>query len=340
MHNYWLHIKLNSLKLGLISGFIGYFVQTNAQDAHFSLQNSAPLLCNPALAGNSNSNHLILSSRTQWRAVPAPFNTLYASIDLLLASQSNWKFIGGFDAMNDRSGDPTLIKNGVNFYFGTKVKTSNLTALSAAVGIGYQQSSLKPENGKWASQFNGFEYDPTALSGEIFATTQLSHITSSAGLLFNYSTNMDRGIVQSKKEFKIGIAGYNLNQPENSFFEMDDIRLPIRFSVFSSAEFALKGKTSSILPFLNYQRQGNFQEFIVGSAIKYNLKDPKMYSNKTEELSWGYGLYWRLKDAVIVKIMLDWSSFSLALGYDVNISSLHSVSDFRGGLEFAINYRW
>ncbi len=308
------------------------------QDIHFSLTDLAPLQLNPAMAGVSTQLHATLHSRTQWRAVPATINTLYASADFRFKSNSNWKLIGGIDAYNDKSGEPTLFTNGINFYGGSKIKIGSNTSLSAALSVGFRQISIRPENGLWGSQFNGTEYDKNINSGEVFSTLQLSGMTSSAGVVFNYSNSQGRRVIQTKKEFQFGLGAYHLNRPDNTFLSAGTDHLPIRFTAFTKGEFAIKGKKSAIMPAIYYQRQGKFQEIIFGTSVKYLVRNPSQYTYFSPKFNLGWGLFYRLNDALIIKSFIDWSDFSIALAYDINSSLLRTSSNLRGALEFTLRY--
>lgn len=338
MKSLLIHIVHSAFQKSVLILVFGLCQFVFAQDIHFSLTELAPLQLNPAMAGVSTKVHATLNSRTQWRAVPAPFNTLYASVDLGFKSNSNWKLLAGFDAYNDRSGEPTLITNGINFYGGSKVKTGLNSSISAALSVGFKQVSIQPGNGKWGSQFNGVEYDGNLNSGEDFAIFELAGMTSAAGVVFNYSTNQGRRIVQTKKEFCFGLGAYHLNRPSNSFLNLGDDRLPVRFTAFSNGEFAFQGKKTILMPGIYYQRQGKFQEIVFGSSVKYQLRNPSQYTHLTNKLNIGWGLFYRMYDALIVKSFIDWADYSLALSYDVNSSLLTSSTGLRGGFEFAFIY--
>jgi type IX secretion system PorP/SprF family membrane protein len=311
----------------------------HAQDIHFSQPELAPLQLNPALAGSQNNVSGSLVSRTQWRAVPAPFNTVYAGADFKTNNASNWKFIAGLDAYNDRSGEPTLITNAFNAYAGSRVRLGPNTSLSAALGFGFRQLSTRPESGQWASQFNGEFYDGSLNSGEQFSRLQVGGINSSAGMLFQYTTDSrERKVIQSKKEFRFGLAAYNLNRPANAFLNGGDNRLPFRFTVFANSEFGVKGKKSSYMPAFYYQRQGKLQEFVFGLSIKYRVRNASQYTYYVRQFNLGWGVFCRTKDALIAKAFMDWGDFTLGVSYDINSSLLRESTNLRGGIEFALRY--
>jgi hypothetical protein len=50
------------------------------------------------------------------------------------------------------------------------------------------------------------------------------------------------------------------------------------------------------------------------------------------------GLYGRLKDAMVAKVMFEYDQFMAGFGYDINISSLTEVSRARGGFELFLRF--
>ena len=80
--------------------------------------------------------------------------------------------------------------------------------------------------------------------------------------------------------------------------------------------------------------QGYAQETIGGATYSYKLgeftDDPKYVLN--------LGAYLRWKDAIIPVIKLDMLPLSVAISYDVNVSSLETVSQGRGGVELSISW--
>ena len=84
----------------------------------------------------------------------------------------------------------------------------------------------------------------------------------------------------------------------------------------------------------DYSSQGLARETIGGLMYGYKLgeftDDPKYVL--------GIGAYMRLDDAFIPVIKLDMLPLSMAISYDVNISTLNTVSQGQGGFELSISY--
>ncbi|NDB53311.1 MAG: type IX secretion system membrane protein PorP/SprF, partial [Chitinophagaceae bacterium] len=72
---------------------------------------------------------------------------------------------------------------------------------------------------------------------------------------------------------------------------------------------------------------------IVGAAFSYNV-------NRSEEnpVNVYLGSWYRLNDAVIPYVGLEFSGFRLGASYDANTSLLKPASNSRGGLEISLIY--
>jgi len=51
------------------------------------------------------------------------------------------------------------------------------------------------------------------------------------------------------------------------------------------------------------------------------------------------GLHYRVKDAIIPSIAMNYNKFRIGLSYDINLSSLRTASNSKGGAEISIIYQ-
>src|SRR3954470_5071598 len=83
-----------------------------AQDPHFSQIQYNPIYLNPANAGVTEygkANRLAGLYRDQWRTLPVPYSTTFASYDRLFKkSTTGWMLGGGISFLYDRAGDGHL----------------------------------------------------------------------------------------------------------------------------------------------------------------------------------------------------------------------------------------
>jgi hypothetical protein len=83
----------------------------------------------------------------------------------------------------------------------------------------------------------------------------------------------------------------------------------------------------------NYSRQANATNTVFGGAYGLNLN-----ANATTPTTLYLGSWFRVGDAVIPYIGLEFNEFQLGASYDVNVSSLKPGSNMRGGAEFSLIY--
>lgn len=82
-----------------------------------------------------------------------------------------------------------------------------------------------------------------------------------------------------------------------------------------------------------HSRQANAVNTVIGGAYMHNVNaDPDNPTNIY------LGSWFRLGDAIIPYIGLEFKSIHIGATYDVNISSLKPGSNMRGGAEFSLIY--
>ena len=77
-----------------------------------------------------------------------------------------------------------------------------------------------------------------------------------------------------------------------------------------------------------YMRQLNVQEIEAGMNLNYNFKESQIILMA--------GGFYRVKDAAIIQIGVNYRNLVYKMSYDINTSSLKTYSEKRGGLEFSI----
>src|SRR6185295_10664412 len=84
----------------------------------------------------------------------------------------------------------------------------------------------------------------------------------------------------------------------------------------------------------DHSMQEKYQETMAGAMYGMNI-GPEI--EKPDYVLHG-GLFIRWNDALVPVIKLDYSGFSFAFSYDVNISRLKPASTGRGGFELSLSY--
>jgi type IX secretion system PorP/SprF family membrane protein len=297
-----------------------------AQDIHFSQFFEAPLLRNPSLAGIFTGDIRVQAVyRDQWNSVTNAYKTgsLNGEYKMPIGKADDFMTIG-LQLLYDRAGTigwtSVHILPALNYHKSLSADRNRYLSLGFMGGL--VQRSFDPSKMTTNSQ-----YDGTGL-GENLANARYSYLDGSVGMSYNSNLNS-----KPDNNFFIGAAYHHFNRPNNSFYRDPNIELNpkwvfsggIRFSVGDYAYMTLQA---------DHSRQGGFNETVGGGM--YGLKlggDPE----KPDYII-NAGAFLRWNDALIPVIKIDYTPFSAALSYDVNISKLKLSSYGRGGFELSLSY--
>lgn len=330
---------INKLCAGLL--FSSLVSVSYAQDVHFSQMAYSPLTLNPALAGANSPLQAIVNYRTQWKSVASPYQTIGASFDVRLNENKRGKkgHLGlGVNFFNDQSGDARIATNNANLHLAYHILLDRKSTFGGGLYTGFGQRSVSPAAGKWASQFNGMEYDPTLSSGENFQYNQFSYMDVGAGLVYTYKNSERYMTSNNQRDFNAGLAVYHLNRPGYSFINPNEEQLFMRWSLFANAVIGIENTKMSLMPAIFYQRQKTAQELLLGTYVRYMLVEESRITGFNKGTFMSFGMFYRNKDALVAKAMFEWSDYSVGFAYDVNVSSLVEVSKTRGGFELFLRY--
>ena len=307
---------------------VSFFV--NAQDPHFSQFFASPLTLNPAFTGKFDGTIRVAGNyRNQWPAFSNVYTTSTISVDFdilknKLPDYDRWGL--GIIALTDRAGGGVLTSN----YIG--LSTSYHKALDEdgfkQIGIGFQgtygQKKLDDSKLYFADQLTPYGF--TGVTQEIFYEKNLNinYLDVNAGVLFSASTD-------ETNNFYIGASMYHINQPHQSFLGADWSIAP-RTTISAGGYFPVSDiltlHTSGI-----FQYQAAATETVIGGALAAPI------DSKSDDPSNVYaGMWYRLGDALIPYIGLEFTGMRIGVSYDVNVSSLKAASQSRGGMEISLIY--
>jgi type IX secretion system PorP/SprF family membrane protein len=236
----------------------------------------------------------------------------------------------GLMLYNDVSGDGSL---------------TNLTAMASLayhqnLGRGNHYLSLGIQGGLvqkrvdynkliFESQIGTNGIDPTLPSGE-YGDDNISNFDLNAGLNWR-SRFSDRFAMQ------LGGAYFHLSEPVETFYNYNVNRLNAHYIGYGSFKFGI-GKYTVMIPSVLYMQQTEGSNTQVNSGIDVGFQLEK-------GVSMAYtGLHFRTvdnidaADALIINLGLDYNNINFGLSYDVNVSGLSTVTDYRGGIELSLIY--
>jgi type IX secretion system PorP/SprF family membrane protein len=176
---------------------------------------------------------------------------------------------------------------------------------------------------KWPNQWDGDEFntaiDPLEDIGE-----NVSRFNMGAGIAYHNKVS---------KSFNItgGVGLFNLISPKESFLQDEENKLGMRISGHLKAGITFADKYG-VIPSVLYQTQSGATEIIVGSDFGYFL------NNANFPATFFLGAAYRLDDAVIASVGMDYKNFRFGASYDINTSTLQDASGGKGGLEISLVY--
>lgn len=312
------------------------FGNLTAQDIHLLQYNSSPQNLNPAQAGLFDGDWRFVGNyRTQWSAIPVPYKTYSISTDTkfntLPPKLSKLSLIGtpaaGLLINTDKAGDSKLKTTQVYLSLGfiKKLNKDSTHFISIGVQPGFTTKSFNTADLSFDEQYRNNNYDPSLSSGESFPSTSFTYFDIGGGLVYYWERS-------ARKKLNIGVSSFHLTKPKQSFFGVEDIKLDIKTVVSGIAEFPVASKIG-VLPSFLYQRQGKFQETLLGVFGKYYLRS---IDGMTTAVS--LGAFLRTKDAFVLVANMDYRNFNVGMSYDINSSKLKEATNKRGAFELSIIY--
>ncbi|MBL4703138.1 MAG: PorP/SprF family type IX secretion system membrane protein, partial [Flavobacteriales bacterium] len=147
------------------------FLQTKAQDIHFTMYDVTPVLFNPATTGVFNGDFRgMLNYRSQWASIGNPYTTYSVNIDGGLF-KNKWKsgYIGaGMSIYKDVAGASNLGLTKINLSLSSVIYLDSKNSASIGFTGSWGQNSIDPSGLQWDSQFNGQTFDASMPSNESF----------------------------------------------------------------------------------------------------------------------------------------------------------------------------
>lgn len=330
-------------KLFFIIFFVGGLVSinANAQDVHFSQFGQTPQLINPGATGIFDGKFRgILNYRTQWGAFGNPYNTYAASLDFPIArGNGNHAYFGlGANFYKDVAGSADF----GNFLGGLSVSgilpVGDNHTLSLGLQGGFGQYSASLSRLTWGSQFNGEEFDTELNSNETFANNAPKYFDLGAGLYYRFKNTSVAFVGSDISSFNVGIAGYHLNTPKQDFLSGTQDEIPMKIIAQFSGTFDVRGTKLALVPSMFYAMQGPYRETTPGMLFKIKMGNSTKYSGFFKEGAVYFGAHYRLKDAIIPELYLEFSDYMIGVSYDYNNSDLSSVTGGNGGFEISVRY--
>jgi type IX secretion system PorP/SprF family membrane protein len=307
-----------------------FFIATavNAQDPNFSQFFASPVTLNPALTGKFDGVYRVAGNyRNQWPTISNAYTTATVSYDMGIMKDrlpDFDQFGVGIMGFTDRAGDGVLTNNyvGLSLAYHKALDENGYHQLGAGFQGTYVSKRLNIANLKFQDQLTPFGF--TGITSEIFSNSQVNigYFDLNAGFIYNGSTN-------GYNNFYIGASMYHINRPKESF-QGGNFVLSTRTTIQAGGRIPVG--TYNYLHFsANHSMQANAKNTMVGGAYSLNVNN-----DEDDPTNVYLGAWYRLGDAIIPYMGLEFGEFHLGASYDVNTSSLKAASNTRGGVEISL----
>ena len=326
----------------------------NAQDIHFSQYNMSPMTLNPANIGNFEGTVRIGGIyRGQWASVignKGQYKTPSLWVDAPIITgfrKRDWVGVG-LVFFSDKAGagglTHTAAKLGASYHLALDKKGNAYLTIGAQYGQAGRK--LNPDGLKFEEGF----LNPTP-SGEYNSGAQVDFLNAKEAKS-NWS-DIDGGVVLRAKlnkrmDMSIGYAMYHIANGKyglvtsgggggtstgtstGSSSSTDEIA---RRSVVTGLFNIKLTDKFTVGPSFIYQTMSGADEISLQALGAYQF-------NAEKDIDLNFGLGYRLSggDAIYPMFGARYKNLRVGLAYDVNISPLKSVSNYRGGFELAANY--
>lgn len=297
-----------------------------AQDIHFSQFFETPLLRNPALAGIFTGDYrLQMVYRDQWRTVTDGYKTgsLNGEYKLPVGKADDFVTLGG-QILFDRAGTAALTQTSflpvVNYHKSLSVEQNRYLSLGFMGGIvnrSFDRTKITTDG----TYTGGFDDETTV-------APNYTYLDGSVGLSYNSNLTQD-----PEDNFYLGIAYHHFAKSKNTFFRDPTVQLNPKWVGSAGFRFGVT-EFSYVTIQADYSVQKKYEELIGG--VMYGMKIGPKIDNPRYTVHGGAFLRWN--DAFIPVIKIDYTGFSFAFSYDVNISKLQPASLGHGGFELSVSY--
>jgi hypothetical protein len=300
------------------------------QEINFSRVQDMTIWYNQSLK-TEKQNSLKLNYRSVRYGGQIAYNSVAALFDMpLLSKEGKNKSNSGYfsfsagaasDKTNDGILNNTLGMMGISYAVPIG---RHETYLAAGFQGEYYRSSLNVAgvSNAFGDQYDNYGPIEGAPSSDRLANGwSYGHFNANAGIsLFSNGRN---------DKWYVGVSGMQVNQPYSYKIKADSTRLKMGIGVQGGYRFTTKTDDE-----VGFYVAMNWQ----GPAYRhyYNLSYVKAIPGVQGGAAVGLGLGYRYNDAIVPDVELRYQKMSLAILYDVNISTINAAGIARNGVELAL----
>ena len=346
-----LNLKImKSGKLFTLFIFIAVFFmqKAQAQDMHFSQFYVSNLTMNPATTGVMSCQMRVSAIyRNQWASVAGQyaFNTFGLGVEGKLNAGKK-DYVGlGLSVWVDRAGasQMTSIQASFSGSYLKKIggRRANEHYLVAGAQIGFNQRSIRLDQLRWGTNWDGSAFNPALPDNESVFNRNLTVVDLNAGIM--WFSALDK---KNQSNVYAGVAFQHLTKSNLSFITQGTEPLFTKITVHGGAEARL-ARRLALVPSFGLWFQGPSTQLNVGTGVKFDfskksvsrqaftigmyMRGANMAQANSDQVAFGV-------DALIALIRLKFGSSHIGFSYDINVSKLMGATRANGGFE--LSYVW
>jgi type IX secretion system PorP/SprF family membrane protein len=301
-----------------ISVLLAMGLDSNAQDIHFSQFYENAILRNPALTGIFSGDYKLgIDYRSQWGTIAVPYSTTMISGETkILVNREIGDYLSfGLVATYDKAGTIGFASEQVYpaICYNKAMEDQHHTYLSVGLTGGFINRSVDQSKMTFSSQYLNGNYNANNPTFESASFKSLNNYDVGAGISLNSSLDM-----YSRSNYYLGVSAYHLNRPTEIFNGGDVlVKLPMKFQFSAGFHLPINEQFGVTLNG-NYSLQNPYHEFILGGLITWRSVPVGLPSI----FAFSFGAYYRVQDAFIPMVKIDYKNVSIGYSYDVTNSSL------------------
>lgn len=287
------------------------YLEARSQDPVLSQFYSAPLLLNPAFAGNTVAPRFALNYRNQWPLLQQAYRTYALSYDQFFESTNSGL---GVVLLADDAGKGLYKTTKLAGIYAYRLKISKNTYIKTGMELAGVQAHVNWDKLIFPDQLDPL-YGEIGPGGSPIPSAEIRPDRTNRLYL-----DLSMGTMLYNPYFYGGITLHHVNNPDIRFIRISDNTssgLPVRFTIHGGSQISIFDSRSSnkdifVSPNILYTRQGNFSELLGGAYLGMG----PLFA----------GLWMRLTpnnpDAGIVNVGLRKGNMKISYSFDTTISKL------------------
>jgi type IX secretion system PorP/SprF family membrane protein len=293
-------------------------------DPHFSQYYAYPLWLNPGLTGTMDGGYRFTAIyRNQWSSVMTPFTTMGISADV--ASEKNLNL--GLNFLNQTAGEAGyqyLNAYASIAYSGVKFGKDKSQQIIFGLQAGLLSRRFDASKFQFGDQWNPVTgFDPNVATADVLTRTSASVLDVGAGISYLDGTSDKRANVFA------GAGLFHLTRPQDPFVAAGAKQtLPVRMTFHAGCRINITD-VFSLTPHGLYMKQGNANEKMAGLYGSYLVN---------ERTSLFLGANYRVEDAIVPLLGVEYSNWRFGFSYDLTLSELGKAVPGTNSLEFSMTY--